>query len=191
MAPDARTEALQRQGDVHVADQPQLQLGVPAHDVLDGRLDREPVEVVCLGTAEVAHARRARPPGPAQGTVGDLAQQQSHPVVEAADGQPGDRSGMATEGAGAADVDVAGLHRRAVAVNALQPQGGLVGRQELEGRNLGGDVGIEDEVVDVEERGRASASERVDQLQHLDGGRHPVEDDRLGPGGQGRQSGSR
>ena len=56
------------------------------------------------------------------------------------------------------DEGVAGLHRRPVAADALEPQRRLVGRQDRERRDLRREIRVEDQVVDVvharERRGR-------------------------------------
>ena len=55
------------------------------------------------------------------------------------------------------------------------------GGQQPQRRDLVADLGVEDEVVDVEDAGGMPAPvEPVDQLEHLHRGRHPVEDDHVG-----------
>ena len=75
--------------------------------------------------------------------------------------------------------------------HSFQPEGRIVGAEQTHRGDVGGDVRVDDQVVDVEIPGDASMAEPVEDLEHPCRRRYSVQDDRGRPLGQARGVGDR
>ena len=155
-APDARAETIERRRGADEPDQPQLGFGALLQRAHHGGLDHGPVVVVGVGAREVADPGRALAPRAATGVVGQGADHATHAVGEAVHGHARDRGGVLAQCRGRPDEPVARFHRRAVPAHPLQPEIGFVRRQDRQGRDLAGDLRVEDQIVDIEQDGHAA-----------------------------------